>query len=549
MDYLKKQLESIQLNLAGLNATQKMLTGALVVIIAMTMVYWSHYAGTAEMEPVLNQTLSDEDLTRMSTSLEARCMATNVESGKVLVAADRKMQALAALGYEQLLPRNTTSGFDLMMAKGGVFDSPDKNHALMNHAKELTLAQVIGAFPGVQNAVVMIDPTNTPRIGGGSVTPSANINISMQSGTGADGKLVNAAADLVCGAVANMNRAKIKVVVDGRPRQVSDGSDGELGSANDQLDAKNNYERSIQHKIEGQLSYINGVVVAVDGILNTSTEEERSTTNDEKNTLNLPQETETKSLETTTNTGSGGGEPGAVSNVGASVAGAGGGNSSSTTDTTERTKFQIIPASTQKTIKRPPGDYTTQSASVRVPRSYFVGVLKARNGGKEPADVDLQDYMKVALADIKATVRACTSIKKEDDIVVGTYDESAPMVASTSIATASVSGSGVTGLISGWGKEVGVGALAVISLFMVSTMVKRSTPAPIVVSAPSKAGPSALQAGEDVAGFASEGSSSLAGMELDDDAMQAQQVIDQVTSLVGENPDGAASLVKRWLNR
>jgi len=549
MDYLKKQLETIQQNLAGLNATQKMLTGALVVIMAMTMVYWSRYAGTAEMEPVLNQSLSDEDVTRMSASLESRGITTKVEAGKVLVAADRKMQALAVLGYEQLLPRNTANGFDQMYAKGGPFTSPSQQEDLKNHGRELTLAQVIGAFPGVSNAVVMIDPTYRRQIGDGSITPTANINISMRSGSTADNKLVNAAADLVCGAVAGMNKAKIKVVVDGRPRQINDGGeDGGMDSSG-QLAAKNEFERSIQRKIENQLGYINGVVVSVDGMLNTSTQEERSTINDEKNTLILAEHTDTTSSETTSNQG-GSNEPGALANVGgASVAGAGG-NSSQTTETREKVDNKIIPSSTQKTIKRPAGDYTTLSASVRVPRTYFVGVLKARNGGKEPADADLQDYIKVGLADIKSAVRACTNIKKEEDIVVGTYDEIAPTVAAASIGGGSSTGSsGVTGIIGGWGKEVGVGALAVVSLFMVSTMVKRSTPAPLVVAAAPKNAPSALQSGEDVAGFASEGSSTLAGMELDDDAMQAQQVIDQVTSLVGENPDGAATLVKRWLNR
>jgi flagellar biosynthesis/type III secretory pathway M-ring protein FliF/YscJ len=36
-------------------------------------------------------------------------------------------------------------------------------------------------------------------------------------------------------------------------------------------------------------------------------------------------------------------------------------------------------------------------------------------------------------------------------------------------------------------------------------------------------------------------------MELDEDAIRAQQMLEQVSSMV-RKPDGAASLVKRWLN-
>ena len=39
----------------------------------------------------------------------------------------------------------------------------------------------------------------------------------------------------------------------------------------------------------------------------------------------------------------------------------------------------------------------------------------------------------------------------------------------------------------------------------------------------------------------------LDGMELDEDAVRAQQMLEQVSTMVEENPDAAANLVKRWL--
>jgi flagellar biosynthesis/type III secretory pathway M-ring protein FliF/YscJ len=58
-----------------------------------------------------------------------------------------------------------------------------------------------------------------------------------------------------------------------------------------------------------------------------------------------------------------------------------------------------------------------------------------------------------------------------------------------------------------------------------------------------------LSTAEDIAGDVSEGSSTLDGMELDEDSVKAQQMVEQVSTMVKENPDGAANLVKRWLNR
>ena len=61
--------------------------------------------------------------------------------------------------------------------------------------------------------------------------------------------------------------------------------------------------------------------------------------------------------------------------------------------------------------------------------------------------------------------------------------------------------------------------------------------------------PQLLAAGEMIAGEVGEGKAMLDGMELDEDSIKAQQMVEQVSTMVKENPDAAANLVKRWLNR
>jgi len=61
--------------------------------------------------------------------------------------------------------------------------------------------------------------------------------------------------------------------------------------------------------------------------------------------------------------------------------------------------------------------------------------------------------------------------------------------------------------------------------------------------------PPTILSGETLAGEATSGGAHLDGMELNEDAIKAQQMVEQVSTLVRENPDAAASLVKRWLNR
>jgi flagellar biosynthesis/type III secretory pathway M-ring protein FliF/YscJ len=79
--------------------------------------------------------------------------------------------------------------------------------------------------------------------------------------------------------------------------------------------------------------------------------------------------------------------------------------------------------------------------------------------------------------------------------------------------------------------------------------VRKSAPVPVIAAPVELKEAPPLAGGEDIAGEAVEGNPLLDGMELDEDAIKAQQMVEQVSTMVKENPDAAANLVKRWLNR
>jgi len=51
----------------------------------------------------------------------------------------------------------------------------------------------------------------------------------------------------------------------------------------------------------------------------------------------------------------------------------------------------------------------------------------------------------------------------------------------------------------------------------------------------------------DVIGEAGEGDSPLMGIEIEDEEVRVQNMLEQVGDLVDQNPDGAASLLRRWI--
>jgi flagellar biosynthesis/type III secretory pathway M-ring protein FliF/YscJ len=153
------------------------------------------------------------------------------------------------------------------------------------------------------------------------------------------------------------------------------------------------------------------------------------------------------------------------------------------------------------------------------------------------------------LASIRDGIKKCTGLKDDTDVSVATYADVTPDLAMAAAQTTAVS-SPVTMMLGGHVKEIGVGVLAVVSLLMVMMMVRKGAPVPVVAAAADEPVlPQMLSAGEHLAGEAGEGDPALDGMELDEDAVRAQQMLGQVSTLVKENPEAAANLVKRWLNR
>ncbi len=550
MDLFKSQLDRIQKQLSALTPSQKMLTAAMVAIMVMTLVWWGRYAGEPEMEALLPQAISQDELPRVEMALDARGIKHSMSGDRLMVPADRKVEAVASLMYAHALPRNAKDGFDDVMKNINPFMSTSQSDKVWNRGKELTVSQIIREFPDVAEAHVMIDPTREVRIGGG-VDPSATVTISTRTGAKVSQQLVDAAADVVQGAQSSLPRSKIKVVVDGFPRRVRQDDAGNGMFPDDQQELIQRAELRLEDKIKNHLSYISGLMVSVTVKLNTTREVVDQKTFDPKNAISKETELHSKTSETTGGSGPGA-EPGVAANAGLSVSGNPAPAASGANNTTEETttKIQNYVGASEIHRSTPAGDSTPVAAAVRVPLGYFAAMYMRENPtAKDPTEKQMRGLIDQQLPTIRADVLKCTGLKLDNDVAVETYFDPTPMVAAPQTVTAGMSMALLNG---GHLKEVILGALALISLFMVSMMVKKGTPVPVVAvaAAATPAGPTpVLDAANELAGEVGSGSNTLDGMELDDDAIRTQQMLEQVSDLVKENPESAASLVKRWLNR
>src|SRR5687768_1076925 len=249
MDVLKAQLDRIQQQLGGLSASQKMLTASLVAIMVMTLLWWGRYAGQAEMVELLPQSLGASEIAQIQGHLRGAGIPFKVTGDRVLVPADRQDDAIAGLAYANVLPDNTADGFEVISKQMTPWDASTKTDLLNKRGKEITLRQVISRFPGVKDAIVLIEPGAGRRIGGAGQA-TASLAITMDDDGSGDRKLAESAASLVAGAQQGLVPGNVKGVIGNKQYRIDDKSgmhasySGELSELVAQNEAR--YEARIE---------------------------------------------------------------------------------------------------------------------------------------------------------------------------------------------------------------------------------------------------------------------------------------------------------------
>jgi flagellar biosynthesis/type III secretory pathway M-ring protein FliF/YscJ len=566
MDFLKSHFARLQQQFNQLSASQKMLTMSLMAIMIMTLLWWGRYAGQAEMEPVLEQDFAPEDIARVTADLRSRGITYSVSGARILVPTDRKVEVLGSLIYQDMLPHDSATPLLEMMNKStSAFDPSSKTDMIANEGRQAYLAMIIHTFPQVRHAMVALAVPPHRSLDGPN-SPSATVNIQMKPGGKPDNRLATAAADVIVGAISGMNRSNVHVIVDGVARPVAPSStDDEGGSAVAYMDQVREGEKYYSDQITGVFGFVDGVMVHVNVLPKTDSSESKENTFNAKGAVSKEIESEN---EATSSGGANhaGGDPGVNSNTapnqGMSVNGSEGGASGSTMEKTHSKSSVFVPG-TEVVKRSPSGSCTIQSASVAFPRSYFIKTYKIETQtDKAPSATLLDPYITKQLDKFKAMVKGCLHVDTDSAIVVDTYTELQPLEAESPTQMTS----GVTMMLGSHVREIALGALALMSLFMVPMIVRKSgSPAMLAGAGIGGAGglgdgvaaaatvdamlAKAVAKANDVTQEVGEGGRTLDGVEMDEESLRNQQVLEQVSTLVKDNPDAAANLIKRWMNR
>jgi len=471
MDVFKQQYQRIQEQLAGLNGTQRMLVLSLVAVMVLTLVLWSRFAATPDSVPLLMQAVREQDQARIVNALTQRGIRHTLSGGNIMVSPDDRMRAFATITAENLVPSGSSNLLDDFLSRGTPFDSQDKNSKVWKLLLAQNIQSTLTMMPGVRDARVTIDTNNVPRFGG-SINPTASVFLFMQNpGERLSRSAVEGVAAFVTGSVAGMKRTDVQVIVDGRPHSLDATVAG--GGASDILERISEYETYFAGKVVGRLSYIPGVHVAVSAKLNNESKE---------SVIRSIDDIKSKETEITSRTsesvseGPGQTDPGVGANTGGELsiqASAGG-----TTTTTEEsvTKMENFPTHREEHMRVGGGDAVPTSATVAIPRSWFVKQLKDVDptSTKEPDLAAIEQKIAAEQAVIQETVQKTLALADASSVQITTYVDPP-----AELPGAGSGGSGLFGFtVGGNMKEILIGVLALVSLFMISMIVKKECPRP-----------------------------------------------------------------------
>jgi len=538
MEFIRKALIQIQQHLGTLSASQKLLLVMFLVFVTAGFVGLLSWTATPDLVPLLDQTFTNIQIADIENKLDQYDAYYKVQGDRIMVRRQDRERLVSRLSYDGKLPEDTSENWQKVAVEGGMWRSAEDRRRLWQLAREQRLSRLIQRWPGVYRAHVIINPGSKRLLSAGpSSDPSASVYIQMRGQKKPPKRLIEAAAELVSRSVDRLTRDRVGIVVDGAAYHVS-GDDSPL--TDDLLDRRRAHERYMTDNIVGVLGIPN-VLVGVHVELET---EQIQMEQEKYGDPTVSKERESE--ETSERTGQDG-IPGVRPNVGASVEAPAGGEKSSQRET--ETEFAGKRDVTRVVKRNLPGDVETVRATVNVPHSYFERIYKEKTGkGEKPTDAELEPIITTQLAEIQKKVLPVIGADDPTLVKVGWFYDTQLSVQTAGLMAAEQSGG--QNLVQ-YAKPAGLAVLALSSLMMVLMMLRKASTGVAVpdVERPAamKESPPVLETEGGPVGEAESMDGALQGVEIDEDSVRVRNMAEQVASLVKEDPESAAVLIKQWM--
>lgn len=578
----QRNIENAFKQLRDLSASQRIAIIFGVALVAGSLTWMGQWAATPEMTPLVDQTLTSEEIAQIRIGLTAIKEPFKVEGSQVLVRADANLPALwASLGQMDKLPGDTSKGFAQRVKDANPWLPQEENDRRWTVAQKEELERMIRQLSGVKTASVGLTLSPKNRSFARTQPESkASVVITPRGGEQVSRTLAMAVARLVSGSLRDVPLKNVEVIDGTNNRPALDWDNDDLSGGGGLAMLQQKVERETAAKIEEQLSYDSKVRVSVQAVI------DRAARTEARSEPIEGVATEEINTDQASNKNRSTPPSGVQANTGA-TADATANDGESTTSSSKETRYQ--PGVTNTTTTNPAGNVKQVFAAIALSHSYLEGIHRKRNpDAKETTEADIQKIFDEQKTRIENQITKLVFPPDPKQVAIDWYYDVPPLA---NAATASAAGVEVgLDIAARYGPASGLGLLALLSLGLVMKMAKQRVTAESLASEtglPKEAIEAARREAEGLApgatvasggggatgsrggrsaaspdgfamvetaeviplplGTAAEGV--LDAQEVDEGTVQIHKMIEQVNQLTSEDDESMASLVEKWVDQ
>ncbi|MGE0609194.1 MAG: flagellar M-ring protein FliF C-terminal domain-containing protein [Pirellulales bacterium] len=561
MDVLNKLFAQLTDLFKSMTPGARILAGLLLAVIVVSLGYLfnQQVSSGGDLYLMGGRNFSANELPAMEAAFDkAGLSAYTIDGNQIRVPYGKQAAFMGALAESGALPADFHSYLDKAISPETPWASKSQREEKIKFAKQQELALVIKSMAGIENAAVHYDSKKKSGLHA-SETQTASVTVKPSGTLPLDRNRVQMIRHLVGAAYAGLSPDSVTVIdMNGRTYPAGSPDDPVGGSGEHKaLATMEQYQERYKHELLDALAYVPGATVHVNVEIDPKLHfTERKVQVDPK-TVEVSA-TEENRIENTSSAPLGG-RPGTAAqqpgaNQALSLATASSGNKTESEFTSRRGQNLVSHGETQmEEIGLTPKRITV---AVGVPIGYYTKIWHEQHPtkGDEPKKTPNPDELKQIETEQVANIKAHVGhlLPKPIGIV-----DPVPLVTVTSfhdtlsdaglLPEAQTSELAMAWLGENW-STLGMGLLAVVSLFMLRSMLRAAPIEPASAAANQNNILSATVTSDSPTGEANEaGEGGAATKKPKRSFGKGPSLKDELVELVRDDPDAAANILKGWI--
>jgi flagellar M-ring protein FliF len=544
MDFLNRGFAQVSELFRSMAPGARITAGLLLGVIVVSLAFLFRFSSSTPDSYLVVQGRTPEELARMQAAFDAaKLTGSQVDGGRIRVPRGQEDKYMAALVSAGALPHNFGDYWTAALDNSNSFTPKQKQAEMVKVAKLRELSRWFSGIPGVDSAAVFYDIEERPTFGQPRAI-TASVNLSTSSGSRLTNEQIANIRNTMLGAIAGL-RAQNLQITDQAGHRYSAGGDDLASSGDDAFfNRKQQYERDLEEKVLASLEMIRGVQVKATAELNPETrhQEEKRHIDPKPVALQLSEMTSVLTTQGQAPQGPPGvraQQPNQPATLGQSAA-------PRSESEESRTEKQSV-ASTDTTLRDfAPLTLRDAKVAITIPASYFVSVWREQNQAaagaavKEPTPADLQKVRTEVTTKVEELVNGLLPdypLGKDPypRVKVVEFQDLAPIATPMPAFTEHF----LSWMNQHW-TTVGMFLLGFVSLMMLRSMI-RATP---VEETLGRVLPSTLSLAPTPAMAEPQQENKP---RLKRRVAQGSNLRDELTEMVREDPDSAATILRSWI--